>query len=680
MPDSQQFDVRELPSLALPYDKTTRELSEAPLRLIAGENIWITRGGKPSRRPGTNDTGLTALTVDKRPDRLLIYETVEASPKIFLLASFYNSSSTKWELWYCRPGTTGWTTAGTLRDINVSERPHEMVQAAGKVYVKAFPGAAADKYGSVVFDGTGGSVSVKPWGIPGPAVAARMHAPGSWAASSNSVTVNLGWKYVYCYVSSTGQYSNRSPLETDPAQEASDTGAFTDKKPEVDVQGDADTTNLPYIAIFRTTDGGGTFYFVEQIANTGAGTITFTDHHRVAGNTNDPMMDSQLDTTNIAPSRVSNTVPPPVGPSGTIGTTQVAASSPLAYYAHRIWYAIGNRLYCSGYEETLNGITFESFPNPNGIRGNYWILRDQVRLLAATKNALYVLTTSEILVVRGTNRAEFVMRRVENVGAAAGHPRAVAVHGSAVFFLSDDMQIGMIYNDQPAVFLDAPLDDEITSRVGTNKEIVLECYSRRGNTWLVVACVDKATSANTVVLTFDMARSAWNVPWTIRVGAMAFGRFQESDATRRLAVLSWVTSAGALSKLDEDTFTDAPSAGTYAFSMEIVGIRNPGGNHINLLRQPALIPQIDYIQTERTKFSGDTDPTVAYRLDELSGSYTTVAGDAPPYLSQSASYVTYWHPIGLACRRIGVKISRTADNKAFELQNLGLVFQPEAGV
>ncbi len=685
MPASNQLDVRWIDDLKLPYDKLTKELDERP-RLVDGQNMWVTLGGKLSNRPGTNDTGLTGYTVDKRPDRLVLYETLENPPKVYLLASFYNSSTTQWEMWYLRLDATtpAWTSLGTLRDIDHSTRPHEIVTARGLAFIKAYPGGANDKYGCVIFDGSGAAPSVKLWGLPAPTTAVAVSASSGWAAASNAFTVNFGWQYVYCWKSLTGQYSCRSPLATAPGTTSS-TGAFSTKKPSMTVQGHVDTTNIPYIGIFRTTDGGGTFYFVEDITNTGAGGITYVDQHRETTNTNNPKTDMQLDTANIAPSLTSNLPPPPVGFGKTMGTDNVDASSNLAYYAGRIWYFIGNRLYFSGREEILNGVPEESFPSPNGIRGNYFIVQGQGRLLQPTQSGMIALTDSEVFMVVGEDRSNLrIIRLQSGIGTAVGHPRAITSYRDTVFFLSNDYQIMAVSANTIPTPISLPLGDAITSRIATGMEVCLAVHSFQGNLWLIVLLVNKTTSASTVVLVYDIAQDLWNVPWTIRAAAMAAGQYKETDTQKKLVFLTWNAQAGtpvgSLALLDTTIRTDAPAAAAYVCDATINLVGVPAGNHINALRKWAATPMISYLVTERTKFASDTEPTVEYRLDEFSGTLTTGTAFAPPFSAQHSSYYVIYYPINKAVQRVQVKLSKTAVNQFFELQNVGFVFDPEAGV
>jgi hypothetical protein len=656
--------------------------------------MYITIGGKLKVAPGLTQTGMDTWSVAGdgfgRIDRLVIYETLETPVKIYLVASIFKSST--WGCYYARfqtnsSGITDWTQVSTLRDVQNSTRPHELGVARGLCFIKAFPNSGGDKYGSIIFDGSGGSPSSSTWGIPHPTVAARIVSSGSWSASTNPVTVLIGWNYVYCWKDNYGQYSCRSLLETDPSVNPSNTGPFTNKKPQVVVQGNADTTNFPKIGIFRTLDGGGTFCFVEDITNTGAGNITYTDQHRVSSNTNDPMSDAQLDTRNIAPGPTTNLPPPPVGLGNTAGTTQVDPSTPMAYFARRWWYAIGNRIYFSGSEEITNGVPEESWPNVNGITGadpvgpgNWYIVKGQPRTLISGKNTLYITTSDEVLDLRGQDKTNFYLDSlVSDLAGAAGFPRAITQFRDGMFMLSQDLQIyGVIYGSDP-VNISVPLGTSIAAAIGTsgNTDVFMEVFNQQGNMWLIVSVVDKSNSANDKQFIYDINRTIWFTPWTKQMSAMASGRFIENDQNTYLVVATWDGTTGGIATLDLGAFIDMGVGYEFDCTTNLFNI--PAGNHVNQINRPAEHPMLSYLITERTRFTGDQEPSILYRLDEFSGALTTATPQDPLYVPQHTSWSLKWYPIQQVTQRVQMKIMQNPSAYSFEMQNIGFVFQPTAG-
>lgn len=187
MAQNQQLDSLHFDSLDFPYNTEQNPLAEKP-RIATGQNTYVTWGGSIAKRPGT--VGITGSTFTKRIDRMWLYQTLEATPKVYILASAYNSSTTYWEMYYLRldAGSPAWTIFTNIRNVNTSQSPHECVIALGHAYIKSRPNAVPDEmYGSIRFDGTGGTVTIDYWGIGQPANQVIMDEATEW----NYLTVDV---------------------------------------------------------------------------------------------------------------------------------------------------------------------------------------------------------------------------------------------------------------------------------------------------------------------------------------------------------------------------------------------------------------------------------------------------------------------------------------------------------
>ncbi len=174
---STQMDTLELSSLELPYDRITNELEESPPRLVAGENVYVTLGGKLAKRPGTLEVGDLNDTVNpSRVVRTWEIETLGTPPLIYILASVFDVITSKYKMQYIRLDDPSpvWTSLGNQRDIHLSVYPHEVGISRGRAYIKAFPDASGDKLGCVVFDDIGGTPIVRQWGLLPPTVPAAL--------------------------------------------------------------------------------------------------------------------------------------------------------------------------------------------------------------------------------------------------------------------------------------------------------------------------------------------------------------------------------------------------------------------------------------------------------------------------------------------------------------------------
>jgi hypothetical protein len=189
--------------------------------------------------------------------------------------------------------------------------------------------------------------------------------------------------------------------------------------------------------------------------------------------------------------------------------------------------------------------------------------------------------------------------------------------------------------------------------------------------------IDISNSANNKQFIYDINKTIWFTPWTKKMSAMASGRVFENDQNTYLVVATWDGTTGAVATLDLTSFSDLGVAYDFDCTTNLFNI--PAGNHVNQINRPAEHPMLSYLLTERTKFTGDTDPTVSYRLDEFSGALTTVGAQDPLYVPQHTSWNLNWYPIQQVTQRVQMKIAMTSNAHSFELQNIGFIFQPTAG-
>lgn len=551
------------------------------------------------------------------------------------------------------------------------------------------PATQTDTLGTVIFDGTGATPSVKPWGLLGPQTPATLSSPAGWPASSHSVTVNYNWGYVYAYQSITGHVSNRSPIQSDPTLNPSYSGAFTNKIPQVTVQGTSDTTNIPYINIYRTTDGGGTFFFLQQIANTGAGSILYQDNSLVAGGTrNDPIPDNVLDITKQAPTLTSNSPPPAVLPPYITGLDSPIRSTKIVSYAGRLWYAIGNYLWYSALEEVNTGVPEECFPS--GQFGNFFRLPYAVNQLEPTPNALTVLTTQATYYVAGQSKDSFIpITLFPDVGALTNHPRASSTFNNSIAWLTQDYRIAVLTNGQLSVISD-PLLDDLETLVNAGGEIGINHWAELDKDYLIVNSFNRADTTQSRQYIYDIKKSQimnddfWFTPWTVRATACASGRIQ-ATSTRRLVWLVWDGTNSQLVYFDplEKTGTDSLFSGTtnYGFTCDLHLMTIPPGNHLNILSAPPRAPIFEFIILYRTRFAGDNDPDIACFVDDT---WTTpIALQALPdtyaRLGETKGYKTSLYNIHRSGQRLGLRIAKTASNELFQLQQLVAAFDPVSG-
>lgn len=780
MPQNQQFDSGELRSLAIGYDVLSTALSP-DVRLIDGLNMVVTNKGALNKRYGTVPVSGAINDSTGYIDHMLGYESLETTPKRLIALVNSITSTSSYGVKIIQPATGALGTTSSLRNSNLSKTPQEIAVSRGLLYIRGSGGSASvDTLSTISYNGANNTYSI--WGILPPTTPTAVSAG---AASTYNFTVNFGWQYVYTWKTINGHESNRSPLQTDPSKTSSNTGAISNTYPSIVVQGNSDTTNVPSICIYRTTDGGGNFYFLEQITNTGAGNITYADRNFNDGLATpaQPYPDSALDTTRVSPTLTSNSPPPSVSYQDTAFTTltasannsttsltisstfnsvtftvngQVAASVPMnititidqeqmtvttlgstsatvtrgvngtvkaahangasvrytptvgidgatqctnmATYAGRLWYGLNNVLYYSGNEEISAGIPEECWPS--GLNGNFYRFSSPITHLQATSEALYVVCTEEVHWLRGNTKDSFQVQPIfTDIGGIHNNPRAICAADKSIIFLTNDLRI-CIARGLKRDFLSDPLADKIKTAIQTDGATIdLTRYAYQEKDFLIVSEAYKGftpdnSKSRQYVYDFNQTEAGiWNVPWNIP--ALCFcsaytdiggtsattGRYLLSGNFSTVGIASRVSYVDFTFVSMFDNYPNVSDTTTYACNFTISLVRNPTGNHVNMLREPGMVSILHAIKMDRTAFTSDTDPTLTYFLDNSSGAGGTTAGtpETPPRRVQSTGYTTLWYMIDTACERVSAKFSKTASLERFEVQMIAFIFNPDSG-
>lgn len=783
MPQNQAFDSGELRSLAIGYDKLSTALSP-DVRLVDGLNMMVTNKGALNKRPGTTVFANNATqNINCYIDHGVACESLDFSTRRFLCVTTYTSSTATYSIINITPGTA---VSGivSLRSNSISTLPHEMVVSRGSVYIKGFAAShLGDPLQSVVYDAARNFTSF--WGILGPTIPTGVTAG---VASTYNFTVNVGWQYVYTYKTTTGQESNRSALQTDPSKVASNTGAIANFCPSVGIQGHPDTVNVPTICVYRTTDGGGNFYFLEQITNTGSGTITYVDRNFNDGLAvpSQPYPDSALDTTRISPTLTSNSPPPAVyaqdvaianlsasvtaaattitisstynsaavringtliasvptdytitidqeqiivtttgsttltvtrGANGTVAKAHANSASvrytpitgidppmqctPIARYSNRLWYGIGNVLFYSGNEEISTGIPEECWPS--GLNGNFYRFNYPITNVISTSEGLYIICTEEVHWLKGFTKDSFQVQPIfTDIGGIQGHPRAICAADKSIIFLTNDFRICMA-RGLKRDFLSDPLASDLKTAITTNLcKIHMERHAYQERDLLVVLATDTATNspsfANCRQWVYDFNQSdsgLWNVPWDIpatfvlsayididpTLSGAGLGRWLFFGNFSRTGGLHGSSAYMDFTMSNVNDYDPPNSTTTKSCFFTVSLVRNPTGNHVNMLREPGMTSILHAVKLDRTAFASDTDPTLTYYLDNSTGASGATAGtpEVPPRRIQSTGYTTLWYMIDTVCERVSAKFSKAASAERLEVQMIAFVFNPDFG-
>lgn len=690
MPDNQQYDSLALPDMVLPYAPNAGPLINKPF-VNSGSNTYTTWGGTLKKRPGFLD--LTAVSTTFAPERLWIYETLEANPVVYAIISVKNGSV--YQLMYLKFSSPSWSVVTERRGCNHSTLPHEGVVRRGKLYIKSFPGHLVDptQLGCIYLDGTGGTMATHDWGALGPQTPVALSNPAGWGASAHAVTVLNSWIYTYTYVKVSGQETDQAPLQTNPDASPSASGPFTNKIPDMNVVGLADTTEYPFINIYRTTDGGGSFFFLHQIANTGAGTIDFKDKFLASGSGNaDPVPDAGLDTRHQAPSTTSNSPPPTVAPPLVTGTDDIQGCSKVVTYAARIWYGINEYLFYSGNEEIDEGVPEECFPSGEATP-NFFRMTSGITNMIPTPDGLLVMTRRDTTLIQGTSRATFNPRiLLDSMGAAPNQHRAACTASSLQAWLTHDYRIAVI-NGQSFSVVSNPLGNIFKLAADAGAQIDMQYWTQSDKEYLIVACERKDDTTQTQWFVYDMDRARrvgddfWFTPWQVRSTAIAAGASSATDTENKLYATIWDGTKMRLCNIDYTGVTASdinPTTGAataYSWTATSSLLMVPAGDHVNLLRRPDFSPVMASFQFERTTYGGDMDPLVFGFFDDL---FTNPIQLAPPQdparRAQSLGFKTALnYDVTRVAKYSAIQWQGFSDTKQAEIHNCTFSWLPDSG-
>src|SRR5882762_6820511 len=284
--------------------------------------------------------------------------------------------------------------------------------------------------------------------------------PASSAPANTISTFNGGWKYYIALVNTLDNtVSDVGPVSVSTGNFFAGTG--------VHVSGGLPTVIDPqvdYVAIFRTQDGGATFYLVPGDGNTQY-TVLLSDYEANGYTDNTP--DTELNTFIQAPANQENALPP----KGIIN---------LTYHLSRIFGSVGNTVYWSTGPDT---------PVVNGINGfspaNYAIFPSLVKCLVPVSFGLLVFTVSDIYLIYGSGTSSSPLTPVPYLtGIGLLSYNALSINGSVIYFFTSDSQIVSLEPSSGVAEIGFPIGDQFEQAPWSPSSAYL--------TWHVSGSRDKA--------------------------------------------------------------------------------------------------------------------------------------------------------------------------------------------
>jgi len=177
-----RWNSKEFNPPNLPYITQASVVDDTDRFSLGSSNCFTTDKGTISKRWGTEQ--YSGVLSGKQINKIWLYETLPTPAGgvsiqySYILMSVLDLTVGTYSLYsrkYDAATSTSPALVTALRSSNSSDTPHKITFAKGLAYVKSFPKASSgEKYGTIILDGTSGSIVVRPWGIPGPTVPARI--------------------------------------------------------------------------------------------------------------------------------------------------------------------------------------------------------------------------------------------------------------------------------------------------------------------------------------------------------------------------------------------------------------------------------------------------------------------------------------------------------------------------
>ena len=649
-------------SHSLAYSPAANPLAKT-LHLRPGSNdIWVPVGGTVDRRPGIkqlyNDAGATAD----------ITRHVVAAEDGSLAATAYNTVSKKYQVWYKDIGglttvaavaAAAWLKVPNNRRINSSISPHEMLWIGRKLYVKGNP--TGDKIGAIVFDLDHPARSHW-WGLLRPSAAPTFAATSSWVTSgTDSVKPIFGARYAYTFISSTGHESSISNFTDHSAK-------INGKYPRLRFPAAAANTDITHFRIYRSPDGGGRLFFVEEVENIGRA-ITWNDTHFTAGGN----FSSGINFSRPAPGPDTNDPPPPIE-SGEIGVDAIERCTPIVEWAGRIVFGVGKNLYYSVNDEAVpgSGVLQESFRGGSILRPNRATFREKILDVLTTTHGVYIFTTKNTYIMTGERRSELRFRQIyPDIGIHDRHCSTPV--GGDVVWLDQNLDLrtatsGLESEGSIPAILSSPLKGEQAShpnqyiRVDTHHIVgyllVSIFVGQQGGTKLTPIPLDAVAT----VFVFDALRKFWFAPWHVEATTI-WERFH-------------VVNFSVVGRLDIKTagdFGHAIDAAIVTSSSLVIGEADLNVTNVDFGFQSAEGVELTWQGTDQV------NGTVKMGVEVIShgvADYTTCnRGDGVIIQPQGMTHGKFWLPTDKASGRyFSIYIIIPSDQKPWSLLNALFIF------
>ena len=515
------------------------------------------------------------------------------------------------------------SSAGIIDSNSYSEIPYESgtTTTLAPTFVKTLNGITADNP-NLIWINTG-KASVK--------------------ASGNLSTSAGGWNYCIALVNTlTDTASNAGPV-TDS------TNSFVGAS-GVSLSGGLPAANAidpqaDYVAIFRTKDGGGTYYLIPSTYNQNT-VYTLPLSEYLANGYTDTTLDADLNFL-ISPALSYENTPP-----GTVGTGTQGMIN-FTYHLNRLFASTGNIVYWSTGPDTNVGNGNEAWSPSNS-----FTFPSLVKRIVSTSIGALIFTVSDVYLIAGKATASsplFPTPYVPGLGLLSYN--ALSTNGTLIYLLTADNQFVELNPHSGVSQLGNPIGDKLQT---WDPSLAYVAWHVSGSRDQALYVSDGSTGWYRLMTTpSPETGQTWSPFATIQGGAKAVQSVEVTPGVTKLLV--GPTTSGPILQRDYSVNTDNGTAYLAYGTLGSIVLAHPGQ-----------LAELVFITLDSTAVG--SHPAVSILIDEISGTFESMPSYVPDPTQLPTSTTLYGDRFYFSqtqqpaiCRHLMLKFSWPAENYANEL-------------
>ncbi len=431
------------------------------------------------------------------------------------------------------------------------------------------------------------------------------NGPAGSSPVGTLTTTQGGWQYVVSLAGTLDDtVSNASPASIVTGSFFASTGVFVSGGLPAVIDPQAD-----YVAIFRTDDGGATFYLIPSPASGNGNTVfTLPLAQYLAEGFTDTTPDSGLDTLLQAPVNQQNSVPP----KGAIN---------LAFNFGRLFWSVGNVVNWSSGPNTPIGNGYDAFSPIN-----YANFPSLVTRIVPLNIGTLIFTVSDIYIIagNGTTSNPFDPQPLETKVGLLSY-NALTINGSIPYFMTADQQVVELHVGAGLSHIGFPIADQFV-QTGWSPSTSYLAWHVNGSNDQCLFVADGSTGWFRMSPT--AAPEAPGLTWSIKANLVGGCKAVQSIETTpgNVQLLVGPLESGPILYRDYSTNTD--NGETYPANFELGSI---------VMAHPGELAGVEFITTECGREEGALPISLGVRMGEIGGDFEDLVfwDTDPPQLPPS---------------------------------------------